>query len=143
MEINSKKNTGVAFSFCPMRQFQMKYVSEWNGKEKMMRSRKQTNKLYVHRFAEEPQRRSRGGRIAAEPTVSLVIIDAEQGERESLYLILESPYAGDQTGAIQSGEDGTKAEHVESLVAAESEDERTDGGERRRGDVTETEMLPE
>lgn len=111
-----------------------------------MRTNEQTNKLYVHRFAEEPQRRSRGGRrrrgIASEATVSLVIIDAEQGERE-LDLILQSPNAAERIGAIQSAEDRTEAEHVESLVAAESEDDRADGGGRRRGDVAEAEVLPE
>lgn len=104
---------------------------------------KETNKLYVQRFAEETQRRSRGGQVATEAIVSLIVIDAEQGEGESLNLILESPNAREQTGATQSSEDRTEAEQIESLVAAESENERAEGGRRRRREVPETEMLPE
>lgn len=45
--------------------------------------------------------------------------------------------------AIECGEEGAEAEHVEALVAAESEDDGAEGGGRRRGGVAEAEVLPE
>ena len=49
----------------------------------------------------------------------------------------------DSVRVTESTQDGSHAHHVEALVAAESDNDGPDGGRRRRGHVSEAEVLPE
>ncbi|CAB4274499.1 unnamed protein product [Prunus armeniaca] len=106
------------------------------------------NESDVHGVAEEHE--GRRGRIpaataaaaaASEPAASLVVVDAEQGERE--LDLVPSPYSPDQVRVAESTQDGADADPVEALVAAEGDDDGADGGGGRGGHVAEAEVFPE
>lgn len=110
---------------------------------------KNSNNSDVHGLAQEHERRCRGittPAAAAEPPKPLIIVNTEQRKRE-LHLI-PSPDSAHPVRvpefqpSAESTQYRTNTNHVEPLVATESDNNGTYAGGRRR-DMAKAEVFPE
>ncbi|PON80728.1 hypothetical protein PanWU01x14_002840 [Parasponia andersonii] len=109
-------------------------------------SEKPSNISNVHRVAKEHE--GRCGRVTTTSTTAklakpLVVIDAEERERE-LDLVASPDSAAEHARvAAESTQHGADADHVEPLVPAERHHHGPNRRRRRGGHVAEAEVLPE